>query len=258
VAANEQTIATPDATPANDKSNDAQDLDQPLVKPSSKKKAVRNIPTRKGAVAAAKENIVKTRVPVAVDHSTEKAVMGKDDNGNENVTTKEETKSKPVGETQTKEKKKKLGEVIKGIFSKKEKKQAEKTETVLEDPKPAENRQSQHREDDAGGNVPSTKENIDISDQVDLTSNAPDNWMMGVKGLKITLRNRSTLAIQSAAVDVFYYDENNRILEKKLLSFSNVSAKGKLTLGAPDNQWADHVDFKLGAVVLKDDRYAKN
>jgi hypothetical protein len=259
VTTSAQTTATSDQPSASNETNASPELNQPVVKQSGKKKAGKKIQTTK-AVATVKENTIKNRMPVTQDHRVEKAVVVKGNNDEENVVVKEESKAKPVAETPTKEKKKKLGEVLKGIFSKKEKKPAEKTETVLEDPRPATNRQSQRREDSAApaGDASSSQANVDISDQIDLTSNAPDNWMMGVKGLKITLRNRSSLPIQSAAVDVFYYDENNRTLEKKTLSFTNVSAKGKLTLAAPDNKWADHVDFKLGGVVLKDDRFAKN
>ena len=93
---------------------------------------------------------------------------------------------------------------------------------------------------------------------VDITSNTPDNWMMGVKGLKLTLRNRSTSAIQTASVELFYYNDNNQVLEKKLVYFSNVAAKGKSTVTAPDHKYADHVEFKLVTVTAKEDRFARN
>ena len=93
-------------------------------------------------------------------------------------------------------------------------------------------------------------------EQIDLSSNAPDNWMMGVRNLKITLRNRSNVTIQTASVAVNYYDENNQLLEKKLVYFSNVAPKARATVAAPDHKWADHVDFKLVTVSGKEDRYA--
>jgi hypothetical protein len=79
-----------------------------------------------------------------------------------------------------------------------------------------------------------------------------------VTGLKITLHNRSNTAIQTAIVTILYYDENNRVLEKKKLSFNNIAPKGKQTLPAPDHKFADHVDFKLESANGKEDRYAKN
>jgi hypothetical protein len=81
--------------------------------------------------------------------------------------------------------------------------------------------------------------------------------MMGVTGLKITLRNRSNVTLQTAAVDVRYYNESNELLDKKMVYFSNVPPKGKLTLAAPDHKFADHVDYKLAAVSAKEDRYAR-
>ena len=172
---------------------------------------------------------------------------------------------------QAPQKKKKLGEVIKNIFTKNKKEPGKTTDpTVLDEPRPATNRQSTKRSDDEANSktVTAPKENKEedhdvaapepnLADLVDLSSNAPASWMMGVTGLKITLRNRSNSTIQTAAVNVFYYDDNNRLLDKKMIYFSNVPAKGKLTLPAPDHKFADHVEFKLGAVSAKEDRFAK-
>lgn len=162
--------------------------------------------------------------------------------------------------------KKKLGEVIKGIFTKKEKKEEpQNKEVVLEDPKPADNRQAQRRSEnevkkeepkESPNNSSNETNTTALADQIDITSNAGDNWMLGVKNLKITLRNRSNVTIQTASVQVNYYDENNRLLEKKLVYFSNVVPKGKATVAAPDNKFADRVDYKLVTVSAKEDRYA--
>jgi hypothetical protein len=81
--------------------------------------------------------------------------------------------------------------------------------------------------------------------------------MLGVKDFKITLRNRSNVTIQTASVLVNYYNENNDLLEKKLLYFNNVAPKSKATVAAPDSKFADHVEFKLTSVSAKEDRYAK-
>ncbi|MFL5811214.1 MAG: FxLYD domain-containing protein, partial [Flavisolibacter sp.] len=169
------------------------------------------------------------------------------------------------------QKKKKLGEVIKNIFAKNKKEPAKTADpTVMEEPHPATNRQSTRRSDDDVATKPAATPPVvneekkaeetaapNLADYIDLSSNAPDSWMMGVTGLKITLRNRSNSTIQTAAVNVFYYDDNNRLLDKKMIYFSNVPPKGKLTLAAPDHKFADHVEFKVGAVSAKEDRYAK-
>ena len=158
------------------------------------------------------------------------------------------------------EKKKKLGEVIKGIFSKKEKNEDPKNDApVLEDPRPANDRQATRRGDTnspADNSAAHETSIASLMEQVDLTSNAPENWMMGVKNLKINLKNRSNVTIQAASVTVSYYDENDQLLEKKLIYFSNVAPKAKVSVAAPDHKFADHVDFKLTTISAKEDRYA--
>jgi hypothetical protein len=183
-------------------------------------------------------------------------------NGDNDVVTKERGTKKPTEESVSSEKKKKkLGEVIKGIFSKPQKKEEPKNdETVLQDPKPANNRQATRRgaddnasNDNAGANEIST---TSLMEQVDISSNAPDNWMMGIKNLKVTLRNRNKVTLQTASVAVSYYDENNQLLEKKLIYFNNVASNAKATVSVPDHKFADHVDFRIMTVNAKEDRYA--
>jgi len=159
--------------------------------------------------------------------------------------------------------KKKVKEMIRDIFTKKNKKEEtakappvmeKKTPAVIEnEPRPADNRQSARREETAT----QQEAEVSLADQVDIFSNAPETWMMGVKNLKVTLRNRSNVTIQTAVVNVLYYNENNQLLDKKMVYFNNVAPKGKLTMNAPDHKFADHVEFKLGAVTAKEDRYAR-
>lgn len=155
--------------------------------------------------------------------------------------------------SQPKQEKKKLGEVLKGIFSKKEKKQA--ADPVDEEPAPARNRQATRRnQEDPPGN--SATDFATLSSMIDISSNAPDNWMMGITGLKLSLRNNNSVALQSATVTVFYYDNNNQLLEKKLIYFNNVASHGTMTVAAPDHKFADHVSFKLTTATAREDRYA--
>lgn len=167
--------------------------------------------------------------------------------------------------TQNASKKKNLGTVIRGIFKKnKEKDPApapSREPVVLETPRPATNRQATRRSDEGNAEASApeaTESEPNLMDQVDLSSNAPDNWMMGVSGLKVTLRNRSGVLLGNATVQVLYYDANNGLLEKKNLNFSNVPARGKATLPAPDHKYADHVELKLAAVNAGSRSTAKN
>ena len=125
-----------------------------------------------------------------------------------------------------------------------------------EEPQPATNRQATKR--DADREPGEETSNEAIASLIDISSNAPDNWMMGVSGLKLTIRNRNSVVLQTAAVQVLYFNEDNQLLDKKSVYFNNVPANGKATMAAPDHKFADHVEFKLLAVSAKADRYASN
>ena len=169
-----------------------------------------------------------------------------------------EESAQPSEPAAGKVKKKKAKELIRDLFSRKNKKDETINTTPVpdEEPRPANNRQAAKRnETDA-----SKEEPVDaatLASQVEISSNAPDNWMMGIQKLKVTVRNRNSVALHSVSVWVHYYDSNKQLLEKKSLMFSNVPARGKQTLGAPDHKFADHVEFKLGTVTRDDDRYAR-
>lgn len=179
----------------------------------------------------------------------------------------------PAPEETSSPKKKKLRDVFKNMFSKKDKAAQPdnttaaantpparpKTAPTQEEPRSATNRQAARRGDnneETAAPSAAPESATPISDLVDVSSNAPDSWMMGVTGLKVTVRNRSGAVLQSASVEVLYYDQNNKLLDKKTLYFNGVQPKGRQTQAAPDHKWADHIDLKLGTVTAKDDRYA--
>jgi hypothetical protein len=155
-----------------------------------------------------------------------------------------------------KEKKKGLGTVFKNVLDKfkSKKKEEDKTEVPVTVPEPRTDRTSAHRDDAATNAVDPEM----IAQQLIITSNSGDNWMMGVKGLKLTLNNRSNATIKSAPVIISYYNQSDDLLEKKTIVFSNVPPKGKVSLPAPDNKWADHVEYKLGTIAVKEDGYVSN
>ncbi|MDB5207758.1 MAG: hypothetical protein JWR72_2833 [Flavisolibacter sp.] len=72
--------------------------------------------------------------------------------------------------------------------------------------------------------------------------------MMGIKGAKASLTNRSTEAIAKATVEVQYYNEDNELLQTKTVSFSNIGAKKTATVSIPDHSFADHLDYKIVSV----------
>lgn len=114
-------------------------------------------------------------------------------------------------------------------------------------------RKSTRRDDE----TTTPEERIDLASLVDVTANHPDNWMMGVTGLKLTLRNRSNETIKIATVEVSYYDGHNSLVEKKLVYFTNIGPKKSQTLAAPGQRLADHADFRLLSISNMENGYVK-
>ena len=164
-----------------------------------------------------------------------------------------ETQEEVVAEAPA-EKKKTLKERVSELFKKRNPDEA----TENSQSKPAENKSGERtatrRNDDAEANVVVT----DVSDQVEIKTNKiADSWMMGVKNLKLTLSNRSKLTINSAKVEVLYYSEQNNLLDKKILSFSNIPPGKSQTIPAPDQRLADHIEYKILSANGVDNAYAK-
>jgi hypothetical protein len=164
-----------------------------------------------------------------------------------------ETQEEIVAEAPA-EKKKTFKERVSELFKKKNPDEA----TENSQSKPVENKNGERtatrRNDDAEANAVIT----DVSDQVEIKTNKiADSWMMGVKNLKLTLSNRSNLTINSAKVEVLYYSEQNNLLDKKILSFSNVPPGKSQTLPAPDQRLADHIEYKILSANGVDNAYAR-
>jgi hypothetical protein len=115
----------------------------------------------------------------------------------------DEKKPEPMAEA-AKEKKKKLGEKFLDLF----KKNAE--EKKEEEGRPAENEAGERR---------SVRRETALATQVTVKFEVPNDWMMGIKGAKATLTNRSTETIVKATVEVHYYNEDNELLQTKTLTF---------------------------------------
>ncbi len=100
-----------------------------------------------------------------------------------------------------------------------------------------------HREDEAVAPAPAA---INLVDQVDVTSSdPPESFLMGIHGLKVTLNNKSDHTVKSASVEVRYYNEDKELLEKKIVMFTNVPPKKRITMPAPDHRLAAHADTHL-------------
>lgn len=186
------------------------------------------------------------------------------------------TKSSPEAESETPKKKKTIGEALGSFFNKFKRKEDVKTDKpTSEEPKntsqetrtdkpPVEKPQSTFQEagterkakrrsdipeaDKPGEVITSTApaEKINFEELIDISSNEPaEKWMLGVHGLKLTLRNRSNETVRTAAVEVRYYNEQNELLEKKVVNFTNIPPLKSATAPVPDHRLADHTDYRF-------------
>jgi hypothetical protein len=203
------------------------------------------------------EKIKKEKPEVSI----EKVIVQKETPASETVSSKNEQVIEQITESNSEErknesavevpeKKKTLKEKLGDLFKKK------KENLPEEEPKVTENTSGERRatrREDASSSVSVT----DVSDLVDLKTNKiADSWMMGVKNVKLTLYNKSDLTINAAKVEVSYYSDQNNLLEKKTISYSNIAPQKSQTVTIPDNRLADHIDYKVLSATGVENAYA--
>lgn len=129
-------------------------------------------------------------------------------------------------------KKKSIGAAIDGFFEQfKSKNKEPKSETAGTTGERKSTKRSEETNEEA--------KQVDVTQQVKLSSNAPaENWMLGIKGQKLTLQNSSNVLIKSALVEVEYYNEEETLLEKKKVEFKNIKPNQKATQPIPDHRLA--------------------
>jgi hypothetical protein len=163
-------------------------------------------------------------------------------NSSENESTGSNTPTTETGETKEK---KSIGQKIDGFFEKlKTKKEEENTKAKqpIESPNTAGERTSERRDE------PVELENV--ASAIDVSSNQDgENWMTGIQNLKLTVRNRGNVAVSAAVVAVRYYNEQNELLETWNVQVKNIPAKKSVTVAAPGNRLADHIDYELLSAV---------
>jgi len=134
------------------------------------------------------------------------------------------------------EKKRKFGQVLKGIFSKKETAPGETADG---------RREAVHRTE-PGVQVASAEQ----IEALQLSDNSGGSWMMGVSGIKLTLKNKNAEKLEKALVTVSYFDGNNELIERKTIVFNNVPAGAKSTMAVPDHKFADHVQARISSASM--------
>ena len=126
---------------------------------------------------------------------------------------------------------KSIGQAIDGFFEKFKNKSADE-KTV-----PIENGERRSKKRSADSETGATT--LDIASQVKLSANKPaTSWMLGIKGLQLTLHNQSEVLLQSAIVQIHYFDEEETLIEEKTIQFSNIKTGQKKTLTAPEHRLA--------------------
>lgn len=152
-----------------------------------------------------------------------------------------------------KEKKKSLGEKIDGFFDKLAGKKKTGSQASQGDEEPVQRStqpgDSERRSVRRGEGETRTVDPAVLARQVEVVGNNPDNWMMGVRDLKLTVRNRSSETLKNAAVEVSYYTEEKSLLEKKVVYVTDVPPGKAKTIKAPDQRLADHADYRILSVT---------
>lgn len=130
------------------------------------------------------------------------------------------------------EKKKKLRDKIFDIFRKKPE-ETKQEEASAAESAPGE-RSSSRREEGAN-----------LAQMVHVRFIVPNDWMMGIHGAKATLVNRGSETVQKATIEVQYFDDDNQLLQKKIISFEKVGGKDSKTMTIPDHPTATKVDYSV-------------
>lgn len=143
------------------------------------------------------------------------------------------TEKTETATTEAPKEKKKLRDKIADLFRKKPNE---------EEAKPVEEadgrRQSTRRE--AGSN---------LAQLVTVRFEIPNDWMMGINGAKATLANRSSETVARAVVEVVYYNDDNDVLARKTITFTNIKSKQSQTASVPDHQTATRLEYNVISAV---------
>ena len=218
----------------------------PGNKTSSSKKEKKNRPI----VATSKTPIVENPQPVkkqvqgavintnsTESHEYEPAPVVKE----ESKTAPEENKEPVI--TEAPKEKKKLRDKIFDLFKKKPAENKEDAKPVEEE---AGKRNSTRRE--AGSN---------LAQMVAVKFTIPNEWMMGIKGAKATLTNRSSETVANAVIEVAYYNDDNDVVDKRTISFTDIRSKQTKTVAVPDHPTATRLEYNVISAVGANEPFAK-
>jgi hypothetical protein len=170
--------------------------------------------------------------------------------------TANEAKEESTVSAEPKKERKKIGKAINNVLEKLKGNKQE--ETVEEAPKSVTGSGGERRAVRRGEDNSVVSEAPNLAAQIKLVaSERPANWMMGVVGQKLTLYNLSNQTIRSATVEVLYYNEQDKLLEKKQIQFTNIGPSRTKTVPIPDHRLADHASYKVISASGDEEAYAK-
>ena len=152
--------------------------------------------------------------------------------------------SEPEGGTeavvQQKEKRKTVGQAIDDFFSQFKGKKNSEGGTAA---KTSNGERKASKRDETAIEPPNPDQ---LASQIKVTATEPSSdWMMGLRGIKLTLHNQSSYKLKNAVVEVSYFDDQNALLEKKTVTFNNVPANKAVTRAAPDHRLATYAKHQL-------------
>ena len=158
----------------------------------------------------------------------------------ESKTASEENKEPVIAEAP--KEKKKLRDKIFDLFKKKPSEEKEEAKPVEE-----ENGKRNSTRRESGSN---------LAQMVLVKIAVPNSWMMGIKGAKATLTNRGNEVIAKAVVEIVYYNDDNDVVDKRTISFTDIKGKQTKTVAVPDHSTATRLEYNVTSVV-RNEPFAK-
>jgi hypothetical protein len=216
--------------------------------PNKKGRSASEQQQTKGAVDRQKQKANGTVVNVDAQLPEEKIFEVEPQPGNEQPmptivesNTAEEENTTPTTAQAPKEKKK-LRDKIADLFRKKPEEK--------EEAKPSENENGERRSvrREAGAS---------LAQLVTVRFDIPNDWMLGIKGAKALLTNRSGETLVKAMVEVVYFNDDGDQLDKRTISFSDIKSKQTQTVSVPDHQTATRLEYNVVSATGANEPFAR-
>jgi hypothetical protein len=81
--------------------------------------------------------------------------------------------------------------------------------------------------------------------------------MLGIKGAKALLTNRSGETLVKAMVEVVYFNDDGDQLDKRTISFSDIKSKQTQTVSVPDHQTATRLEYNVVSATGANEPFAR-